>query len=84
MLTLKIDGQEVYLEQNELNYLSEYVSYGVKVGYAYYKLIALYADALSDLDHRKGVLILDCSCPRVYVRGNIMDKAGAVQELYQQ
>jgi hypothetical protein len=83
MLTLKIDGREVYLEQNELN-RSEYVSCGVKVGYANDKLIALYDDALSDLDHRKGVLILDCSCPRVYARGNITDKAGAVQELYQQ
>lgn len=51
MLMLKIDGLEVYLEQNELNYRSEYVSCGVKVGYANDKLIALYDDALSDLDH---------------------------------
>lgn len=84
MLMLKIDGLEVYLEQNELNYRSEYVSCGVKVRYANDKLIALYDDALSDLDHRKGVLIFDCSCPRVYARGNITDKAVAVQELYQQ
>jgi hypothetical protein len=83
MLPLKIDGREVYLEQNELNYRSDYVSCGVEVGYANDKLIALYDDALSDLHNRKGVLILDCSCPRVYARGNITDKAGAVQELYQ-
>ncbi len=84
MVPLKIDGQAVYLEQDELNYRSEYISDGVKVVYATDKLISLFDDALSDLDHRKGVLILDCSCPRVHVSSNTTDKAGAVQELYQQ
>ncbi len=85
MNPLKIDGQAVYLEQNELNdYRSEYTVDGVKVGYANDMLIALYDDALSNLDHQKGVLILDCSYPRVYVKGNIFEKAGAVQKLYKQ
>ena len=70
--------------KNELNYRSEYVSCGVKVGESNYKLIALYDDALSNLDHRKEVPYLDCSCPRVYARGNNTDKAVAVQDLYQQ
>jgi hypothetical protein len=70
--------------KNELNYRSEYVSCVVKVGESNYKLIALYDDALSNLDHRKEVPYLDCSCPRVYARGNNTDKAVAVQDLYQQ
>jgi hypothetical protein len=55
----------------------------VNVGYANDKLIALYDDGLSDLNSRKGVLILDCSCPRVYVQGNIKDKAASVQKHYE-
>ena len=81
IVPLVIDGQEIYLEQNELNCKSIYSSSDdVKVVYANDKLIALYDDALSHSEHRKGILILDCSCPRVNVSNNITVKATAVQE----
>lgn len=80
---LQVDGKEAFLEQNELNNRSVYISDGVEVEYANDKLIALFDDGLSDLESHKGVLILDCSCPRVYVRGNLTEKAESVQKLYQ-
>jgi hypothetical protein len=80
---LRVEGKEMFLEQNELNNRSVYISDGVEVEYANDKLIALYDDGLSDLECQKGVLILDCSCPRVYVRGNLTEKAESVQKLYQ-
>lgn len=83
IVPLKVEGKEVFLEQNELNNRSVYSSDCVNVGYANDKLIALYDDGLSDLNSRKGVLILDCSCPRVYVQGNIKDKAASVQKHYE-
>lgn len=82
VVPLKVEGKEVFLEQNELNNRSVYSSDGVNVEYANDKLIALYDDGLSDLDGHKGVLILDCSCPHVNVQGNIKDKAASVQKLY--
>ncbi|KAL7545564.1 hypothetical protein ACHAWF_008915 [Thalassiosira exigua] len=82
IVPLEIDGKKVYLEQNELTYKSSYTFDGVTVCNANEKNISLYDDALSDMDNRKGVLVLDCSCPRVYAVNNIKDKATAVQELY--
>lgn len=83
IVPLQVKGKDLFLDQNELNNRSVYVSAGVKVEYANDKLISLYDDGLSHLDSRKGVLILDCSCPRVYVRGNLTEKAESVQKLYQ-
>ena len=83
IVPLVIDGQKTYLEQNELNCKSIYLSDDIKVVYANDKLIALYDDALSHTTHRKGILILDCSCPRVNASNNITTKATAVQELYE-
>ena len=83
IVPLVIDGQEIYLEQNELNCKSIYSSSDdVKVVYANEKLIAMYDDALSHSEHRKGILILECSCPRVNASNNITEKATAVQEIY--
>lgn len=84
IVPLKIEGRDVFLEQNELNNRSVYDSDGVEIEYANDKLIALYDDGLSELDSHTGVLILDCSCPRVYVRGNLTEKAESVQKLYRQ
>ena len=79
---LEINGKKVYLEQNELNNRSGYTSDNVTVCYANEKVVALYDDALSNLENRKGILVLDCSCPRVYATNNIKDKSSAVQKLY--
>lgn len=82
---LEVDGKEIFLEQNELNLRSVYSSGGVQVVYANDKLINLYDDALSDTTgRRKGILVLDCSCPRVKAKGNIFEKAESVQKLYKQ
>ncbi|KAL7540610.1 hypothetical protein ACHAXR_010249 [Thalassiosira sp. AJA248-18] len=80
---LEIDGKKIDLDQNELTSRSTFASDGVTICCANDKNIALYDDALSDLENRKGILVLDCSCPRVYARSNIKDKATAVQKLYQ-
>lgn len=45
-------------------------------------MIQLYNDALSEVDKRKGVLVLDCTCPRMYAEVNITDKANAVRDHY--
>jgi hypothetical protein len=83
IVPLLINGKEVYLEQNELHCKSIYSSSdNVKVVYANDKLIAMYDDALLHSEHRKGILILDCSCPRVNACNNITGKATAVQEMY--
>ena len=83
IVPLLINGKEVYLEQNELHCKSIYSSSdNVKVVYANDKLIAMYDDALSHSEHRKGILILECSCPRVNASNNITEKATAVQEIY--
>jgi hypothetical protein len=85
IVPLKVEGRDVFLEQNELNNRSRFnTDGGVEIEYANDKLIALYDDGLSELDSHTGVLILDCSCPRVYVRGNLTEKAESVQKLYRQ
>jgi hypothetical protein len=84
MVPLKKDGQDVYIAANELNYRSDYSVDGINIGYASEKLITLYDDALMNSDNRQGVLILDCTCPRVKADKNVTEKASAVQELYQE
>lgn len=49
------------------------------------QVMALYDHALLPNPanpNKKGVLVLDISCPRVYVAGNLKDKADSIQELY--
>lgn len=89
---LEIDGKKVYLDQNELTKRTSYISGGVEgssggveVCYANEKVMALYDDALSSdsAAEKKGILILDCSCPFVNVPGySLKDKASAVQFVY--
>jgi hypothetical protein len=76
MVPLEVDGEPVYLALNELNYRS-------KIPFSNDKVIALYDGALLNSDNRQGVLILDCTCPRVYAAGNVIVKASKVQGLYQ-
>jgi len=75
MVPLEVDGKPVYLELNELNYHST-------IPFWNHKVIALYEDALLNSDDRQGILILDCTSPRVYAVGNVKVKASKVQELY--
>ena len=72
------NGKPIFLHQNELNLKSEWEG----IPYTNKKVMALYNDALSDPTNLKGILVLDCSCPRVYADKNIFDKASAVQDYY--
>ena len=81
---LEVDGKKVYLEQNELTPSTVYTSDdGVEVCYANDKVFALYDDALSTdptANPKKGILILDVSCPRVYATCNLKDKVSRRSE----
>ena len=97
---LVVDGNKVYLRQNELSVKSEYVHKEILmpsfkknsiaevkeliIPYMNEKVKDLYDDALSSRLKRKGVLVLDCSCPRVNADGNVFEKAEGVQEMYRQ
>eukprot|EP00977_Amphora_coffeiformis_P003465 scaffold640_cov166-Amphora_coffeaeformis.AAC.1 len=69
-------GKKVYLDQSELAYGNHYTSSHDQI---------LIEDALSDgTDEnltmpKKGVLLLDCTNPRVYAEGNVRQKAERVQ-----
>ncbi|GFH47348.1 hypothetical protein CTEN210_03823 [Chaetoceros tenuissimus] len=78
MKTLAVNRKGVYLKQNELTKNS--VIEGIP--YANEKVLHLYDDALSNPENQKGVLVLDCSCPRTIALCNITDKANAVQKYY--
>lgn len=87
---LVLDGKEVYLEQKGLSVRSV-VTYKVnkngesvsrEIPYAHKNVIGLYNDALAGYPHKKGVLLLDCSCPRVHAANNVIEKAESVQRLY--
>jgi hypothetical protein len=81
---LKVDDNEIYLEQNELS-LNSAIKFGDKeIPYANDSVKAFYDDALSMSEQSKGVLLLDCSCPRVYAHSNVFQKAALVQEMYRQ
>jgi hypothetical protein len=96
---LKIDGKEVFLHQNELSKGSEITFklnseeiHGedqehqplISIPYANDKVRAFYDNALFRPEHVKGILILDCTCPRVHAEGNVFEKAARVQEMYLQ
>ena len=87
---LELNGKTVYLDQNELNKSSKFVSTeGVCICYANEKTIQLYEDAMKHVRRydgwsrrdvelmrnrqcsQKGILVLDCSCPRVKAQINI-------------
>lgn len=70
---LSVGGKQVYLEQDELKPSSD-------IPYANDKVFDLYNDAISRRGQTRGVLLLDVSSPWVTARGNVMDKASAVQE----
>lgn len=70
---LSVGGEQVYLEQDELKPSSD-------IPYANDKVFDLYNDAVSRRGQTRGVLLLDVSSPWVTARGNVMDKASAVQE----
>ena len=71
---LQIGGKKVFLEQNELNLKTD-------IPYTTQKVLDLYDHALAASS--KGILLLDCSCPRVYAEHNVFQKAAAVQKLYE-
>mmetsp|Transcript_14299 Transcript_14299/g.20824 ORF Transcript_14299/g.20824 Transcript_14299/m.20824 type:complete len:1022 (-) Transcript_14299:81-3146(-) len=76
---ISMDGRNVYLEQNELNVNSFYED----IPYSNGKVIELYEDALSDPINSKGILVIDCSCPRVAAANNVFEKASAVQKYFE-
>ena len=52
---------------------------GRAIPYADGKVMKLYTDAARRVDGRKGVLLLDCTSPRVFADGNVREKAELVQ-----
>lgn len=52
---------------------------GGAIPYADRKVMKLYLDALKQVEGRKGVLLLDCTSPRVSADGNVREKAESVQ-----
>jgi hypothetical protein len=73
-----MNGEEVYVDRSELNVKT--LINGIP--YANNNVIAFYDDALSGNSYKKGILLLDCSCPRVKAEHNVYDKANAVQQMY--
>ena len=45
-------------------------------------VMRFYDDALSDLDTKKGILLLDSTCPSVQAENNIFDKSCCIQNHY--
>lgn len=78
---LKVNGKEVFLKRNELNLNAKYSN----VPYFNMNCKRLFDNALhpnQNNQNRKGVLILNCSCPRVYAPDNIREQASEIQRLY--
>ena len=67
------DGEEIYLQQNEVT--AKGSTFGeIRIPYANEKVKALYDDAVKQ--EKRGVLLLDVSCPRVHtIDNNIRQKA---------
>jgi len=72
------DEKKIFLEQNELTSKSEFAG----IPWMNEKAIALYDHALDASASKKGILVLDCSCPRVDAPNNTTDKAEGVQRYY--
>lgn len=69
----------IFLKSNELNINTSF--HGIP--YTNEKVMALYNDALFDTDGcKKGTLLLDITCPRVYTDKNVFQKAEKVQAYY--
>eukprot|EP00978_Attheya_sp_CCMP212_P026854 scaffold89047_cov44-Attheya_sp.AAC.1 len=111
MKPLEVNGENVYLELNELKHATGvsakvegvHVTTGSDsedgtdrdtvmseeedddddfiIPYTNKSVMQLYEDALSG-ESKKGVLLLDCTNPRVYVQGNVQQKAERIQEKY--
>jgi hypothetical protein len=67
-------GNDTFLEHREL-------SPNCPIPYTNEKVMMLYDNALSRTN-TKGVLLLDCTDPRVYAYGNVIEKAEKVQNLF--
>ena len=83
MQPLKIAGEDTHLEHKELTYSKGYeLKDGPYIPYTKTKVKQLYDDALVESPGKKGVLLLDCTNPRVYAQGNVLEKAQKVQDMY--
>jgi hypothetical protein len=91
MKPIEKDGEIIYLDQTDLSYGKGYnvlesseeaEEEETYIPYTNEKVKILYDDALSGI--REGVLVLDCTCPRVKAPGNVKQKAERVQAMYQQ
>ena len=80
---LKIDDADLYLDANELSHSDGYLlNNHCFIPKTNERVIQLYDDALSGGADRRGVLVLDCTTPRVTAEGNLIQKAERVQALY--
>ncbi len=79
---LKVDNEEKYLQQNVLT-VNTMLDYGANesIPYTNADVKDLYTFALSKPE-QKGILLLDCTCPRVYANCNVFQKASGVQDMY--
>ncbi len=73
-----INGKDIFLDQNEVSVNSRYKD----MPYTTEKFIMLCDNALYHNGRRKGILLLDVSCPRVKVDNNVFEKAERVQDYY--
>lgn len=73
-----INGKDIFLHQNEVSVHSRYKD----VPYTTEKFIMLCDNALYHHGNKKGILLLDVSCPRVKVDNNVFEKAERVQDYY--
>jgi hypothetical protein len=78
------NGDAVLLEHSDLSYNRGYVfrKDGGEIPYTNEAVKMLYDDALSNGDQKKGILVLDCTNPRVTAVGNVKQKAQLVQDMY--
>jgi hypothetical protein len=76
------NGDVVLLEHNDLSYKEGYPFGDKIIPYTNEAVKMLYDDALSGGNQKKGILVLDCTDPRVHVEGNVYTKAKLVQDMY--
>lgn len=97
MKPLNVHGKGVFLQQNELSLKTKLLfevdicdgtTVKESIPFANEKVKALYDDALYSTTSRgmakTGVLILHCSCPRVYTPGNVYEQGENLQLMFNQ
>jgi hypothetical protein len=73
------NGDAVLSEHSDLSHNEEFVFRDEITPYTKQAVKMLYDDALSNGDQKKGILVLDCTNPRVTAVGNVKEKAKLVR-----